>query len=754
MVPEARLEGFTDGAGRTCVLASATDAGGRWHLLATRGPRTLAGASGTGPARAGARRALSGFGSFGIVEDDDTRAALAAILVRSPLPPPVRALVAATGAASAHCALGDLSIRRLRSLDGRCGRDVVDGLASAHPHLMPVVGLSDERLRPDGAADIVNAAARGDTELCAALRTAFRLPAADGAADSLRALLRGLRGIPLHGHPGVPALLAAGHLPADWMPRDAGSARAFGVLAALALALRERSAGALCVGTLLAPARGRWEAFLDAVAPASGVHAPALDPRGWSAPAGARSAIESAARSIAGEVGDMAEAFAVQCAAPAVCRTEALDADKADLDYALERLCRDLPRDPAGIVSASWAVLFGGKGLLAALRSSGDWHARQPAMDLSLRTAADPRSWDPPFAPFEAPDGRWLVALSSAADLAAEGAALRHCVGTYAGKCLSGESVIVSLRRGMAGEGRSSTAEFSLAREPDGRWVPSLIQHKALCNGVPEPEDVEALAILLGSLSDGTHPVSARPAPGVRRRRIAARLGLAWDEPEPEDDGDALRDACGYDWRRPGLCEAALSVWSRFLPRGPLRSDPALLCETMGLRGGLLDLPAARAVRSGPAPRLRKAMAIADATIPLMGALLLCGTLVEAARNLARPAPDLPVAAMPALAGDEALAWSLVSIASGPDSEGCPDWTGGGPDTATLPRCGRRGGLLAVSRPGSVTAHLVGAHPPVELFRRDRAGTGPAVTAWPAGPEWRTWLAAAASGDDPARKPL
>ena len=730
MLAPTEVEGFTDGEGRRCLLVPAPPGERGWYLLACRGPRTLVGVAGKGPAAPGVRRALGGLGSFGIVEDEDTRRALAAALADPRRP--VQTLVAAAGAATIHCALGDVSIRRLRSLDGRCGRGAVDRIATEHPHLMPVIGLVDERLRPDAAAGLVIAAGRGDAALCRALRLALDLPPAGPGPDPLRALVRGLRGVPLSGYQGADALAVACRLPADWMPRGAGAARAFGILAGLVRALAERSRGALTPEALLAPSRGRWEPFLDAVARAAGPAGTGLVP-GHGAPAAARAEAETAARALVDGVADMVAAFCAQCAAPAACRIEATDADPADLDYATERLCRELVRDPAGLASGAWTVLFGEKGLVAVLRGTAEWHARQQLMDLALRGAADPRTWPVPFPPFVSSGGRRLVPLSSAAELAAEGAALRHCVGGYAGKCIAGESVIVSVR--TADGSRSSTAELVLARDGPGA---RLVQHKALLNAPPVPEDAAAVASLLVAIAAGRQPV-ARPGPPARRR-LAVRLGLAWEEP-PEPEGDALRDTCGYDWRRPGLCEAALGTWAPFLPRGPCRSEPAALVRALGLSGRLLNLPAARVERRVPRRTLRLLPRLMDALVPVFGLAFMGVALAEAARNLAAPVPEAP--AMPGLAGDAVLVWALASITAGNEASPCPDWTAS--EGAPI-RCGRRGGLIAVDRGREVSAHLVTGGRRVELFRGGRDATGRIRAVWPSGPDWRPWLASAAAG--------
>ena len=90
-----------------------------------------------------------------------------------------------------------------------------------------------------------------------------------------------------------------------------------------------------------------------------------------------------------------------------------------------------------------------------------------------------------------------VVELTSAAQLEAEGARMRHCVASYDRACHSGHSAIVSLR--TAAGSVLSTAELRLVEGDDLRVT--LEQHRSAGNGVPEADCEHALAALVVGLN-------------------------------------------------------------------------------------------------------------------------------------------------------------------------------------------------------------------------------------------------------------
>lgn len=139
--------------------------------------------------------------------------------------------------------------------------------------------------------------------------------------------------------------------------------------------------------------------------------------------------------------------------------------------------------------------------LRAASEPSCSWEAlmrRQAAWHLSELERAESAAkggWYPVIGNrVESADGEFLaVELSSAEALHEEGQAMRHCVGTYAGRCAEGESAVFSvLRRGLDGvHRRSSTLELSKTREG---W--RVEQQRGKCNEMAGDGDREfALAV-------------------------------------------------------------------------------------------------------------------------------------------------------------------------------------------------------------------------------------------------------------------
>ncbi len=79
-----------------------------------------------------------------------------------------------------------------------------------------------------------------------------------------------------------------------------------------------------------------------------------------------------------------------------------------------------------------------------------------------------------------------VVQLRTAAALVAEMRAMRHCVSTYAAKCIAGQSSIWSLRRRAAGDTqRLLTIELDRQNR--------AIRIRGFANRTPRPEERELL---------------------------------------------------------------------------------------------------------------------------------------------------------------------------------------------------------------------------------------------------------------------
>lgn len=187
--------------------------------------------------------------------------------------------------------------------------------------------------------------------------------------------------------------------------------------------------------------------------------------------------------------------------------------------------------------------LVGGESFgLKRLRRFGEtWHAgaaRRISIERTIaRKAFGERlaSWKPLTEDFQHEDGtlNWLV---NEDELAAEGQAMRHCVGSYVSRCVSGESHIASF---CGNDGTRSTAEFVLQ---NGKV--RSVQHKTHRNYEPSGDVVKVYDAFLKKVArkkfevvrgiDGTEVRKGLSAPAPEEALAALRLTWA----------DCLPDEC------------------------------------------------------------------------------------------------------------------------------------------------------------------------------------------------------------------
>lgn len=146
---------------------------------------------------------------------------------------------------------------------------------------------------------------------------------------------------------------------------------------------------------------------------------------------------------------------------------------------------QDWARDRAGRFYAALPAKLDWGSLAAGSRQ---WHEEVQAASLP---ASGNAAWDPIGLSWTSADGVWAAReLVSAASLSEEGAAMRHCVGSYSQNCVNGGSRIVSILKN--GE-RSSTLELSTTAFASSGALPrvahawTIQQNKAHCNKDPEP---------------------------------------------------------------------------------------------------------------------------------------------------------------------------------------------------------------------------------------------------------------------------
>lgn len=97
-------------------------------------------------------------------------------------------------------------------------------------------------------------------------------------------------------------------------------------------------------------------------------------------------------------------------------------------------------------------------------------------------------------APFQFQD-LTIVQLVSQTELSAESKSLGHCVETYGPSCMSGRSIVLSVR-GQSGLARS-TLEVSVKPRGLSRYEIRLVQHMGRNNTTPAPKDEDAVSVFI-----------------------------------------------------------------------------------------------------------------------------------------------------------------------------------------------------------------------------------------------------------------
>jgi hypothetical protein len=271
--------------------------------------------------------------------------------------------------------------------------------------------------------------------------------------------------------------------------------------------------------------------------------------------------------SVVAGVTDMVAAFARQVAMPALAVSRSLrrDAQAKIGEHHKIQLNNDL-----GYVAKALArrLLLGGRSLGSILELSVRWHGNQAVIDGAIETIT-PRITtgktliDPSFWPAGLPDwdvnGILIKVLTTQRELEDEGRhgknadgsdGLAHCVGGYAWQCKMSRTRIISFRKRTddGGESRLSTAQIKF----EGlAYKAVVVQHYGPYNTTPPKSSGAALDKYMAAISDGR-----------------LQVDMAAIEPPEMDITGTITEAAGYEWDIPGNVEKAMSVWSRFMPRG------------------------------------------------------------------------------------------------------------------------------------------------------------------------------------------
>jgi hypothetical protein len=241
-------------------------------------------------------------------------------------------------------------------------------------------------------------------------------------------------------------------------------------------------------------------------------------------------------------------------------------------------------REWVGSSVCGTGLFYRDKSFVSCLAASGEWHRRRVAIDAARAAfplqarALDGEADDEGTLPA---DGTWLAllpdwtlsgvelrVLTSRDALRAEGekgpdrdgaAGLSHCAADYVGRCLRGDSRLVSLRGRTSGQGvvRLSTVEIETGKDY------RLVQHRGFNNADPPLECVAAVDAYLLALRSGELPVD--------RTLVDAQRGFR----PRRDRTESTLGTAGYDFRRPGAFAAVMEAWGRFLPRDARGSDPS-----------------------------------------------------------------------------------------------------------------------------------------------------------------------------------
>jgi len=156
--------------------------------------------------------------------------------------------------------------------------------------------------------------------------------------------------------------------------------------------------------------------------------------------------------------------------------------------------------DRAGLPAFSWK----GRRVRAVLERSVAYH--REVENPWYRYSWQGHGWD--WVLEVPPHGKWsFVELTSGDELFQEGKAMRHCVASYAGRCASGYSAIVSLRYNQQ---RRVTIEITPRTK-------QIVQARGLCNRPADAEAQRALSLWMATVvrADGQHdpasPLAGEP---------------------------------------------------------------------------------------------------------------------------------------------------------------------------------------------------------------------------------------------------
>ena len=166
-------------------------------------------------------------------------------------------------------------------------------------------------------------------------------------------------------------------------------------------------------------------------------------------------------------------------------------------------------------------AIIGQRGPKAFEDAARIWHRKAASISaFRHERTVDKPGWPALCPPWRSPDSRfYIVPLTSAAELIAEGIAVDHCVGSYYPECRSGLEQILSLSRDGK---RTATIELLLTYDDDKLSI-KLGQFKAYHNRTPAPDLSAILHSFMRDINEGRHPVDI--AAMVTHRQAMKKTG-------------------------------------------------------------------------------------------------------------------------------------------------------------------------------------------------------------------------------------
>jgi hypothetical protein len=117
--------------------------------------------------------------------------------------------------------------------------------------------------------------------------------------------------------------------------------------------------------------------------------------------------------------------------------------------------------------------------LKMALVNSERWHRNLGRHNDKLETINDELKWEPFVKEIDLGNGLTAVELSSQKDLKTEGRKQDHCVGGYTGDVLSGNTIVLSIRKGKE---ILSTVEYAIGKTDKGVTTYTMVQNQGMGN--------------------------------------------------------------------------------------------------------------------------------------------------------------------------------------------------------------------------------------------------------------------------------